>query len=119
MEFIFKIPFLILHELSHIVVNIIFAKNFSISYKFFEIVDGSMVLCEVCIDVDGENDFGVALGSIMPNIIYYTLLILTFINYSYGMNIEKLLFYIYVLSGIDIATCSIQDKKVFSEYIKK
>ena len=117
--FILKLPFFILHELSHILVNIIFAKRFELEWKFLEYVDSEIVIVQLCIDVEGENDFGTALSAIIPNIIYYGLLIFSFIEFSQDMNIEKLLIYIYIVSGVNIATSSKEDVKIYKDYLKK
>jgi hypothetical protein len=113
-------PFFVIHELSHLIVVALSGKFFIIKkFDFFEIKDDRVTVFSLCLEVHGEVDFVVALGSIMPNIIYFTMLIVSCVFTMMNISWFSVLFYIYVLYGMEAGKCSKEDLTVFKKYFRK
>lgn len=112
-------PFFIIHELSHIIVAILTFKNFEIKeFEFFKITDNNIVIYGLVMDVYGEIDFSMALGSIIPNIVYFIMLICSFCILMSNVTWITIIIFCYVTFSIDVATCSKADYDVFFKYCR-
>lgn len=119
-----KFPFFIIHELCHIVLNLIFGINFIITslvflkYRKYEGDEKQYILLyEMVIETDGDRDIFLAISCISPTIVWWLIILSSIFTFMYEINIWSFFVYVYSLYCYDVATCSEEDLNTFKNCI--
>ena len=117
-EYFLKFPFFILHEVSHLILLMIYSKYFEIkNFKILEIEGDNVIVFNMEIESDGENSFSNAFIAIFPNIVYFILLFTSAYYIIIDTDIISVIIYIYILFGGDVAKSSEEDLKIYKKYV--
>ena len=114
------VPFFYLHELSHLFIIYLFNRKFTKTSDKIFFIKKDCVGLNLELIVKGKNNYQIALIAIIPNIVYFSLLIWCSFNYIVDVtNTINLITYIYVLMGMGVGTCSDVNIDTFEKYLNR
>ena len=106
-----SVPFLFIHEISHLLINWILGVKQKInSFYFMERVNGKFKT-GLSIRILKGNKVAIIIGSLAPTIVWLCIMIFSGYNTYENHSVLSALFFIYGLLGIKTANCSKVDLK--------
>lgn len=101
-----QLPFLFVHEVSHLLFHWFLGVKQKISSIFFMIKVNGILQTGMKISILGGNRVAIIIGTLAPTIVWIGILALTSYNVYYNHSIVSGLVFIYCILGAKTANCS-------------